>query len=130
MGRWAAMLALLALSACATPLERCISNASADARALEVEIAERSLAVARGYRLEQRREPRFVNVPCVSGNPAMPAICTEVIEEPITRRVPINPVIEAERITALEGILAREQARAAQAIQTCEASFPPDSGRP
>jgi hypothetical protein len=120
----AAPLLLLALAACATPLERCIATANADARALEVELAERQLAVARGFRLETRLEPRFAMVLCPGASAATPGLCPEVVETPVTRRLPINPVIEGERIAALEAILARERARAAQSVATCRATIP------
>lgn len=124
MLRLAAPFALLTLTACATPLERCIATANADARALEVELAERQLAVARGFRLETRLEPRFAMVLCPGASAATPSLCPEVMEYPVTRRQPINPVIEGERIAALEAILAREQVRAAQAAETCRTTIP------
>ena len=130
MRNWALLAGLLVLAGCATPLERCIATANADARALEVELAERRLSLARGYRLEQRQEPRFAMVLCPGASPTAPALCTEVVEVPVTRRVPVNPTIEAERIAALEGILEREQARAAAAIRTCRATFPAEPARP
>jgi hypothetical protein len=124
-----AVLGMVAfLGACGTPLEQCIIRANADARALDIEIAERRLALARGYRLEERLEPRFGTglcpPPAGAAPGAPPVACIDVIDVPVTRRVPINPTIEAERIEALEAILARERARAASNVAACEAQFP------
>jgi hypothetical protein len=134
MGKRARLFALLALSAtaflgaCGTPLEQCIIRANADARALDIEIAERRLALARGYRLEERLEPRFGTglcpAPAGSAPGAPPVACIDVVDMPVTRRVPINPTIEAERIAALEAIVARERGRAAAEVAACEARFP------
>ena len=124
MLKWMAPLALLALAACASPLERCISDAGAGVVQLETELAERRLAVARGFRLEDRIEGRIATLPCPAIGATAQGLCTGVVENLVQRRVPINPVIEQERIIALEGILAREQARAQVAVASCRASFP------
>ena len=123
-----ALAALLMLAACATPLEQCLSDATRETRALNAEIGERRLNLARGYAVDQVIVPDFFPALCpppAGAPPGTPAqVCMEWGERAVSRRVPIDPVVERERIAALESILARQERRADQAAAQCRAQFP------
>ena len=52
-----ALTALLGLSACATPQQRCIATASAEARGLLAEIRETEATISRGFALYSQSVP-------------------------------------------------------------------------
>lgn len=120
--------ALLILAACATPLEQCLNDATRESRALNAEIGERRLNLARGFAMEQVVVPDFGPRLCPPPPGSPPGTgyvtCFEWEDRVIERRRPIDPVVERERIAALEAILAREERRATQAAAQCRAQFP------
>lgn len=121
----AAGLALVALAACGTPLQRCTADATADLRALQAERAERQRNLQRGYALERRPVPAFRPLLCPDPLTGAPAACLHPWPDWHEVAVPVNRRIEARRIELLDRLIAEEQARAAAAEAACLARFPP-----
>ena len=121
------LAALVLLSACATPREACISEASADLRRVNAFITDTQANIARGYALETRQEVRVREALCYGldseGNPfSFECEKTEVIDVQVP--VAINLAAEREKLDSLiaqQAVLERQsQAR----IQACIAAYP------
>ena len=123
----AALLALLALAACQTPRESCISEASEELRTVEALIAETRGNIGRGYALETDQEVRVIRTTCTveldDGTEArVPCDRTDV--DDVERPVAID--LNAERLK-LESLLEqRGRLRAQQevAVRNCVAIYP------
>ncbi|WP_210529354.1 hypothetical protein [Rubellimicrobium arenae] len=123
----AALLSVLALAACQTPRESCISNASRELRVIDSLIAETQGNLSRGYAIEQDQEVRvdrdFCHVEFENGEDALvPCQDTDVVN--VERPVAID--LGAEQ-TKLEGLLDRRSrlGREQQAqVRACIAAYP------
>lgn len=118
-----ALLALGLLAACGTPLEQCLSSASADLRTLETERAQRQRNLERGYALEPRLGPVLPRV-CGMTQGGRPIYCPGFADRWEDVPVPINRRIEERRIALLDQLIAEERRRAAPAQAACRAQFP------
>lgn len=118
---------LLALAACATPREQCISNVTRDARVLATLISETQGNLARGYALEQQQELRTVRTLCrgrdAQGN-SFSFACNE--SETINTTVPVAIDLNAERakLASLQERQAQAQAAADRGVAQCIAVHP------
>lgn len=123
MIRSAAFLALMALAACGTPLQQCLSHASNDLRVLENERAERQRSLDRGYMIERRATP-FVGTQICRTASGAPVVCSRYFRGWDDFPVPVNRRVEERRIALLDQLIAEERRRAAPAQAACQAQFP------
>jgi len=124
MARLFAVLAMLALVGCGTPLEQCQRAAAADLRALETERAERQRNLDRGYALEPRLTPWFGSMLCSDPVTGRPVPCSPLADRWESVPVPVNRRIEARRIAILDQMIAEERPRVAAAQAACRVRFP------
>jgi hypothetical protein len=124
MVRLFAILALLALAGCGTPLQQCERSATADLRTLEAERAERQRNLDRGYALELRLVPWFGPVMCHDPVTGQPVPCSLMADRWESVPVPVNRRLETRRIALLDQLITEERPRAAAALATCRAQFP------
>lgn len=117
----------LALAACATPRESCLSSVSREGRVIDALIAETRGNVARGYGIEEREELRTRRQLCdfrrADGTIGR-RFCDRVVTDEV--RVPVTLDIEAEKVK-LDQLLARREALAraeASARAQCVARYP------
>lgn len=112
------------LAACGTPLEQCLSGASADLRALETERAQRLRNLDRGYALEPRLTPVFHPRVCGLTPAGAPVFCSGFADSWDDVPVPVNRRVEERRIALLDQLIAEERRHAAPAQAACRAQFP------
>ncbi|MGP9804177.1 hypothetical protein [Paracoccus sp. NSM] len=128
----ALILALpLALAACATPQERCISRNTTEFRTVNSLLAEVEGNLARGYAWDERQVVRSRLAQCQTvttdreGKPVVTTYgCWRDELETERFRVPIDPVAEARK---RDGLVARRNVLAAgaeRAVEACRAAYP------
>lgn len=128
----ALILALpLALAACGTPQERCISRNTTEYRTVNSLLAEVEGNLARGYAWDERQVVRSRLAQCQTvttdreGKPVITTYgCWRDELETERFRVPIDPVAEARK---RDGLVARRNALSAsaeRAIEACRAAYP------
>ncbi|MDP5085104.1 MAG: hypothetical protein NWQ23_06760 [Yoonia sp.] len=121
------ILPLVALAACATPREQCISNATRNTQVLSSLIAETRGNLARGFALEERQDVRTVTRTCRRTNEDGSTFtypCNDT--QTFTTRVPvaIDLNVEQAKLTSLEERFAQSQAASNQAVAQCIAVYP------
>ncbi len=121
------ILPLVALTACATPREQCISQVTRDTRVLGSLIEETRGNLARGYALEERQEVRTINGRCTGRNEdgtTFSFSCNET--RTFTSTVPVAIDLNAERakLASLEDRFVQAQATSNQAVAQCIAVHP------
>ncbi len=120
-----ALLAALALlTACATPLERCILRAEREVRLLTEELAERQGNVIRGYSIERQIVPQLAPVWCRDPKTGAPYTCIDWVDTVREFRRPVNVAVERERVALLERAILREREIADRQIAACRAQHP------
>ncbi|WP_456202013.1 hypothetical protein [Limimaricola litoreus] len=126
--RPALMLVLpLALAACATPRESCLSSVGREGRVLDALIAQTRGNVTRGYAIEEREELRTTRQLCryrTDEGVVARRFCDRTVAEEV--RVPVTIDIEEEKVK-LDQLLARREAQArgeAAARAQCVARYP------
>lgn len=121
------VLPLLALAACQTPRDACVSQARAELRTINSLIAQTEANLARGFGLQERQEVRVRQDTCTITN-ADGTISTFTCDrqEVIETEVPVALDLNAERakLASLREQQAVLDARAAAAIQQCIALYP------
>lgn len=131
-----ALLALpLALAACGTPQDRCISRNTGEYRTVSRLLAEVEGNLARGYAWEERQVVRDRLTQCRAvhrdrkGNARVTyEPCWRDYVETERYRVPIDPAAEARK---RDGLAARKAAladRAAAYVAACKTAFPEEDG--
>lgn len=116
-------MGLLALTACASPQERCIAAATQDLRVVSGFIAESEANIARGYAIGTRLTTEKDRVKCVDpdGNET-----TCLVRVPVEKSVRVAIDLDAEK--AKLASLKRKQAELRQsantAISQCKQSHP------
>ena len=121
------VLPLLALAACATPREQCISDVTRDTKVLSHLINETRGNLARGYALDERQDVRTVRSTCrgrdEDGN-IFRFRCDET--NTFTTTVPVAIDLNAERakLVSLEERFAQSQSASNQAVAQCIATNP------
>ncbi len=121
------VLGLLALAACATPQEQCISNATRELRVLNSLVAETEANVRRGYAIETVQIVEVVRRTCEGENEdgstfQFPCEETETRE----RRQPVAIDLNAEQ-AKLTSLLERQrllQSQAESSVAACRAAYP------
>lgn len=121
------ILPILALTACATPRERCISDANRDVYVLRNLISEARGNLARGYALEERRDVRTLSRICRGNNSDGSTFtypCSET--ETFTTTVPVSIDLDAEetKLQQLERRLVQAQSTSDQMVAQCIAVHP------
>lgn len=122
------LLPLLALAACATPLERCERAATEDLRVLDALIVETQQNIDRGYAIDQEiRESPYLRL-CYGrsvddGRLGM-VFCND--RRTIVRDRPVAIDLDAERakLASLKAKRSEVAQRAAVALASCHAQFP------
>lgn len=128
----ALILALpLALAACGTPQERCISRNTTEFRTVNSLLAEVEGNLSRGYAWDERQVVRSRLAQCQTvttdreGKPVVTTYgCWRDELETERFREPIDPVAEARK---RDGLVARRNALAAgaeRAVEACRAAYP------
>ena len=123
------VLALLAVTACGTPQEQCISAGTRDLRVVERLIAEAEGNIARGYAWQEVTviDHRWVDctpkptveVPTPAQNRCLVEM-PEISQEPLA--IDLNE--EAAILASLKAKRARQLLAAKELIKTCEAKYP------
>ena len=111
------LLPLLALAACSTPREQCISGANRPVATLDQLIAETQGNVDRGFALVEVQDVRVLRKTCEGTNDDGSTFrfpCEET--ETFTRREPVSINVAEERIK-----LSQLQDRRANAVRTAQA---------
>ncbi len=121
------ILPFLAMAACATPREQCISDATRDTRVLSALITQTQGNLARGYALKQRQDVRTVLGACQGRNEDGSSFffsCEEV--DTITTNVPVAIDLKAEqaKLQSLQERFVQAQAASNAAITQCIALYP------
>lgn len=131
-----ALLALpLALAACGTPQERCISRNTSEYRTVSRLLGEVEGNLARGYAWEERQVVRDRLTQCrevhrdADGNPQISYTpCWRDYVDTERYRVPIDPAAEARK---RDGLATRKAALADQAasyVAACKKAYPDTTG--
>ena len=121
--------ALLILTGCATPQERCINMVTRDMRVVDQLIAESMATLARGYALETQIVTRTDFEDCTPRatenypNPR-PKMCLVEVPETITRPRAVDLNVEKAKLASLEAKSAQQSKAAAKSIAACRAEYP------
>jgi hypothetical protein len=121
--------ALLILTGCATPQERCINAATRDMQVVDQLIAESMATLARGYALETQIVTRTDFEDCTPRatpdypNP-QPKMCLVEVPQTITRPKAVDLTAEKAKLKSLEVKSAQQSTAAAQGIAACRAQYP------
>lgn len=122
-----ALIAALALSACATPQQRCIGAATGELRTLNRLAAETRANIARGFALRTETEVRTVRETCTGQNEDGSTFtfrCDEV--ETRDRQVPVAIDLNAEqaKLDSLEARIAEREQALGPRVDACREAFP------
>ncbi|WP_371169958.1 hypothetical protein [Aliiroseovarius sp. 2305UL8-7] len=114
---------LVGLSACATPQQRCVASASADARGLLAEIREKEATIERGYALFKQTKPYRTSQICYTKEKKA-YLCWQTrfreVETPVTVDIP-NQKAQLASMKARFGPLQR---KAVAGIKACRKAYP------
>ena len=124
-------LACLALAACGTPQEQCISRNTDEYRTVSRLLAEVEGNLARGYAWDERVVTRtdFDFCPTLvrdldGEDVLVHRSCWRDVADTEVFRVPIDPVIEQRKADNLRSRLAALRPDAERAVQACRAAYP------
>lgn len=114
---------LLAVSACASPYERCVQDATRDANTLSALVAETEANITRGYAIDQEIESRVSYEYCFNSRGVW-TLCRE--RDLVRRDVPVAIDLEAEerKLAGMREKLNQLKAQAGPKIRACQAQFP------
>ncbi len=120
---------LLALMACAPPLQRCINQAAPDLPVLNGLIAEIEGNLARGYAFADVVVERPVwvacgNWPTKSGGDVSSGLCMGLAPTMMRKAVAIDLTAEAAKLVSMRARRAALETQAQPAIAQCQAQFP------
>ncbi|MHA6346566.1 hypothetical protein [Roseivivax sp. CAU 1761] len=121
-------LPLLLLAACATPVERCVTQATEGLRAAEAELRTLEATLARGYAVEERVRSHPVFTTCGFGPERRPCVAERVVRVP--RKVPVNLVEVRRRADELRARLPELQRSADAGAGQCRAAYAAAEARP
>ena len=113
-------LACLALAACGTPQEQCISRNTDEYRTVSRLLAQVEGNLARGYAWDERVVTRteLDFCPTILRNKDGDRVLVQRF------RVPIDPVVEQRKAENLRARLAALRPNAERAVQACRAAYP------
>jgi len=120
--RFAALLLVLLLAACATPRQHCISDATRDLRATQALITESRRIIERGYTLDTRQRPDFRFGYCRTHGTLHACYRNVWITE--QRRIPADIEAELAKLNVLERKAAALSKRAEAQIAQCQRLYP------
>jgi len=121
------ILPLVALAACATPREQCISDATRDLRVLNNLVTETQGNLARGYALVEQQDVRTVRRTCRGENSDGSTFrypCDETQTVTSNRPVAIDLNAERAKLNSLVERRAQQQAMSDQVVLQCIATYP------
>ncbi|KPN64426.1 hypothetical protein SAMN04488527_101457 [Aliiroseovarius crassostreae] len=116
-------LTLLALTACATPQQRCISDASATMRKAERNATRIEGNIARGYAIH-RQTIRVPTAEICTNPDGSTYTCMDYDHQVIETPVAIDIAQERRKLAELQKIIAQERPKVVSATQSCIAQFP------
>ena len=127
---------VLALAACGTPQERCISRNTSEYRAVSRLLAEVEGNLARGYAWEERQIVRTELDDCPyivvndegEGQIAYRSCLRDVVDTE-RYRVPIDPASETRKRDNLAARKAKLAPAAARAVDACKVAYPEKAGQ-
>lgn len=120
----AALLALTALAACATPLERCISTAQSEVHSLRRAITTAEGNISRGYAIHRSSESYTFYDTCYDKKDR-PYSCPETRYRTIETPVEIDVAQQQQRLKSLRRDLPTAEDHARAQAQHCTAQHPP-----
>jgi len=122
-----ALLLLLPLAACATPLEKCQRAAREELNTVTLLIAETEQNIARGYAIQRETVERPNLQVCfgetVDDNVGI-VFCNETITKIVETPVAIDPAAEQRKLAALKARQADLIAESEAALTRCAAIYP------
>ncbi|WP_322893963.1 MULTISPECIES: hypothetical protein [unclassified Yoonia] len=121
------ILPLLALAACATPREQCISQATRDLRVLNNLVSETQANLARGYALDEQQQVRTIRKTCRGQNSDGTTFryrCDETESFTTTRPVAIDLNVEQAKMNSLLQRQQQQRAASDQTVLQCIAIHP------
>ena len=128
MTRFAVLSLLLLLAACATPLERCVNQATRELRTVEALIAETEANIARGYAIEEERVPYSYFTWCARDDDDEDGLgmvwCRQTAFRVREKPVAIDMAAERRKLAGLEEKRQELAAAAAAEIRRCRAAYP------
>jgi hypothetical protein len=110
---------VLALAACADSRTKCLNRAAAELTAIDAEIVDIEVALARGYRVKEGSRVTAGFAVCSSNDPLHLCLGTE--RQISERRLTIDPAMERARLRTLQAHRPEAAAAAAQAQAQCPA---------
>ena len=118
-----ALAVLLALTACATPQERCAQEATRDLRTLRALIAETEATLARGYTYEEELRSVRVGVSYCARSAGRVGVgfCAEDRLTTVRRPVAVDLAAEQRKLDGLRMREAELSARVPAALRACNA---------
>lgn len=114
-----ALISLIALTACASPQERCVAEATEDLRVVNALIAETQANLDRGYAIETVSEPRLGFVFCTGRNTNV-VLCTQSERSLRDRPVAIDLAAEQQKLDGLTTKKSDLETRTRRAIAQCD----------
>jgi hypothetical protein len=114
------LVLLVGLAACADPRAACLSRADAELRAIDDEIVEIQVALARGYRVSPGSAVRAGLAVCARDSPV--TVCLGGDRQLSERRIAIDRRAEESRLRALQARRPGAEADAARAAAACPAT--------
>jgi len=121
------VLSLVALAACESPLQSCLSSATQDLNAVNALIAQTQVDLQRGYGTVERQEVRTFNRMCPDFNSDGTVDfewCEQVVVRNIEEPVAIDLQETQRLLNQLEGQRTRLVPQTNAAIAQCQATFP------
>ncbi|WP_306131451.1 excinuclease ABC subunit B [Roseivivax marinus] len=116
------ILGLLLLAACATPLERCVSQARSSLTAAETELRDLERTIARGYAIEYRVRTYPVYTTC-RGYKGTIHPCWRDRVQRVPRRVNVNMDEVRRRAADLRARIPALSASADRGAEQCRATY-------
>lgn len=125
------LVALLALSACATPQEQCINAATREVAIMDQLIAETRRNIDRGYAIEERQivVPQFQRceriVTGADGKPTTDSyFCMKDTVQTVRDPKAIDLEVETRKLDSMLARRARMATEAARVVESCRARYP------
>ena len=130
---------VLALAACGTPQERCISQATRDLRVVDGLIEQLQINIGRGYRMTAHEVTVTRWVPCRRGlppppppgkkggrppPPPPPQMCLDDVTRTVHRPEAIDIAAETRKLKQLQVKRVELERRARTGIAACKATYP------
>lgn len=111
---------LLLLTACATPEQRCIADATEDLRVVNRLIAETRANLERGYAIEKEPDTS-IGISFCAGNRGRAVLCTQRETEYRDRPVAFDRAAEERKLADLEAKRLELEVRTRRDLKACDA---------